>query len=470
MTTKFPKIIQGGMGVYVSGWPLARAVSLLGQQGTVSGVTLERVLAYQLQHGDPGEHIRRSLATFPVQRVVNLVMDNYFVEGGVGEKGFRNAPVFTVNPSALLISMVICANYAFVHLAKEGHQNPVSINYLEKIQMPHIYAITGAMLAGVDFITMGAGIAKDIPEVINCIAAGKTATYKIPVQGRQDTPHVMSFNPVDFFGTSLPKMKKPGFLPIVSSNLLADMFLNRFKLPAGSVYGFVVEEPTAGGHNAPPRKPVYDENGVLLPAYGPRDVVDYAKIAALGLPFWIGGSYASPKGLQRALALGAQGIQAGSIFALCEESGMNPSLRQRLRVLGFNEQLQIRTDMQFSPTGFPFKVACLSGTISSKKVYGKRRRICNHGVLDSLYAKSDGSIGYRCASEPVDAYVAKGGNVKDTEGRACLCNGLLSTVQVNDPDEPPIVTLGDDLSFLKYLPYPPEYTAAEAIKYLLSNT
>jgi NAD(P)H-dependent flavin oxidoreductase YrpB (nitropropane dioxygenase family) len=461
------------MGVNVSNWRLAQTISKLGQQGTVSGVALERVVACILQRGDPQGHIRRALSHFPFQNVSREVLNAFYVKGGVANNArFKNAPLFSVTPSNLLIALVICSNYACVWLAKEGHSNPVSINYLEKIAMPHIYAITGAMLASVDFITMGAGIAKDIPDVISCVAEGKTATYKIPVQGRKDTPHVMSFDSVKFFGERLPEMQKPGFLPIVSSNLLASLFMGaRFKLPAGSIYGFVVEEPTAGGHNAPPRKPIFNEQGEMQPEYGPKDEVDYSEIAKLGLPFWIGGAKASPQKLTWALAQGAKGIQAGSIFALCDESGMNPEIRQRLRNLGFTGKLRVRTGMQISPTGFPFKTVVLDGSISEQATYLNRPRVCNHGVLVSLYEKADGTLGYRCASEPESQFVAKGGEREKTVNRGCLCNGLLSTADMNFPGEPPIVTLGDDTSFLQTLMADANdsYSAEDAINYLLGK-
>jgi NAD(P)H-dependent flavin oxidoreductase YrpB (nitropropane dioxygenase family) len=76
------RIIQGGMGVGVSGWPLARAVAQLGQLGVVSGTGLAVVLARRLQDGDPGGHLRRALAHFPVPNVANRVLEHYFVAGG----------------------------------------------------------------------------------------------------------------------------------------------------------------------------------------------------------------------------------------------------------------------------------------------------------------------------------------------------------------------------------------------------
>ena len=470
MTPIIPKIIQGGMGVNISSWPLARTVSMLLQQGTVSGTGLERVMARMLQSGDPGGYFRRALSHFPFPHIAKKVLDTFYVEGGIS-KGvrFKSAPVFRVAPSNLLISLVVCANYAFVWLAKKGHENPVSINYLEKVAMPHPYAITGAMLAGVDFVTMGAGIPLQIPGMLGDIAKGRTAYYRVPVIGKTITSYTMSFDPEQFFGGKLPPMKRPGFIPIISSNLLACIF--KKKLPEGSVYGFVIEEPTAGGHNAPPRKPVLNAHGEPEPIYGEKDVVDYSEIAKFGLPFWIGGSKASPEKLNWALSVGAQGIQAGSIFALCEESGMDPEIRKKIRELGFTGKLRVRTDMRISPTGFPFKVAILEGTVSEQSVYEARVRVCNQGALVSLYERANGSIGYRCAGEPVDKFVSKGGNALDTVGRGCICNGLLSAAGLANEGEAPVVTLGDDVGFLSAVmaDLGGAYSAKDAITYLLGH-
>lgn len=469
-TSKPPKIIQGGMGVNISDWFLARTVSMLGQQGTVSGVALEKVLSRILQRGDPGGHIRRALSHFPFPRVAEKVLSTFYVEGGISKEApFRSTPVFSIKPSNLLIALTICANYSFVWLAKEGHENPVSINYLEKVAMPHVYAITGAILADVDFITMGAGIPLQIPGVINDIVEGKTASYRISVIGKNITSYTISFNPREFFGGELPPIKRPGFIPIIASNLLASIFMK--KLPEGNIDGFVIEGSTAGGHNAPPRKIIQNERGEPQPIYGKKDEVNYPLMAKIGLPFWIGGSYASPEKLKWALEVGATGIQAGSIFALCEESAMDSEIKKKIRRLGFEDKLNIKTDMLISPTGFPFKVVMLDGTISEPRIYEDRIRICNQGALVSLYEMPDGTIGYRCASEPVDRYTSKGGDEADTLGRGCLCNGLISTAGLGDYGEAPVVTLGDDVSFLQKIMANAQssYSARDAIKFLLGN-
>jgi nitronate monooxygenase len=458
-TQHYPQIIQGGMGVNTSCYALAKAVSSLGQLGTLSGTILEGVLVHELQNGDIGGHIRRALSKFPFPHISARVLKKFYVEGGVHkDTPTKRVQMFNTDPPDLLISTVICANYVYVWLAKEGHNNPVSINYLEKVAMPHIYAITGAMLADVDFITMGAGIPLQIPEVINSIFESKIAQYRIPVIGTNTTSFTMTFDIQKFFSEKLNIKKIPKFIPIISSNLLATMLIQ--KLPSGSIYGFVVEEPTAGGHNAPPRNKL---------DYGEKDYVDYKKLSELGLPFWIGGGYASPGALNRAMQMGASGIQAGSIFALSEESGMNPSIRREVRRLGFRDELKVRTDMRISPTGFPFKVIELAGTISESSVYESRSRICNIGGLVSLYEKEDGKIGRRCAAEPVDKFLRKGGKIEETIGRGCLCNGLFSTASKNSDFEPMVVTIGDDVSFLKRLMADEDstYTVREAISYLL---
>ncbi len=447
-----PAIIQGGMGFNLSTWHLARTVALRGGLGTVSGVALERVLPITLQNGDVGGHYRRALSHFPFPHIAAEVLKVYFSERDDCRKhNLAGIPVFRVDPSPMFIKLSICANFAAVWLAKEGHSRPISINYLEEIP-PHIYAIWGAMLAGVDYITVGAGIPFQIPEVICAIMEGRIVKYRIPVEGKKDG-YTLSFEPETFLGSKPPAMKRPRFLPIISSNALAGILLKR--LPPGSIYGFVIEEPTAGGHNAPPRgSSVLNNDGE--PVYGPRDMVKYAEIADLGLPFWIGGSKASPEKLAwaRSPEVRAAGIQVGTAFALCEESGLDPFWRRLARQLGFEGKLRVRTDIRASPAGFPFKVAEVPGTIFEHAKYLERRRVCKHRALVTLYEKRDGLIGYRCPSEPISAYVAKGGKLEDTIGRRCLCSHLMAAAGLGitaDPggeEEVPIITLGDDVERL----------------------
>lgn len=457
------KIIQGGMGVYISTPSLSKKVSILNGLGTVSGTAADRILAIELGRGDVGGHYRRALEHFPFPEIAKRIIDTYFNPEGLGTK---TAPVYRVDPSKSAIELIIVANFVFVWLAKEGHRNPVSINYLEKIAIPHVFAITGAMLAGVDVITMGAGLPLHVPGTIDALINDQTAEYPIPVTGSKE-PYIMRFNAEKFFGRKIDIGYRPAFIPIISSNLLARICVDR--LPSGSFQGFVVEEPTAGGHNAPPRgKGQLDQLG--QPVYGEKDRVDYHKLAELGYPFWIGGSYASPEKLAWAREQGACGIQAGSIFALCEESGMNPLLKREVIDQYLHGRLKIRTSPTASPTGFPFKVVVLTDTLSEQDVYERRPRVCNQGALVELYTHSNGQIGYRCAAEPVDTYKQKGGKTEDANCARCICNGLIATAGIHPNEkEPTIVTLGDNLGFLNHLvkKVGDNYSIEDAMNYLL---
>jgi NAD(P)H-dependent flavin oxidoreductase YrpB (nitropropane dioxygenase family) len=467
---RLPQIIQGGMGVYISTPFLANACSQAGALGTVSGVAAERILARALQSGDAQGHYRRALEQFPFPEVTERIIKRYFVKDGIpADVKYKKLPAFNMQSRRDLIELTVASSFCFVWLAKEGHSNPVSVNYLEKVQIPHIYHLTGAMLAGIDCVTMGAGITLQIPGVLDAIATGGSPSYRVLVEGSKNGTETISFNPGAFFNTKFPELKRPQFLPIVSTDVLASLMTKR--LPADSIQGFVVEKPTAGGHNAPPRlKGSFDETG--QPVYGLKDEICFKNLESLNIPFWVAGSLASPEGLAEAHALGAVGIQAGSIFALSETSGMKAPYRKEMRRLGYNDKLVIRTDPKASPTGFPFKVVQLDGTQSDPIVYKERERVCDLSALLVPYKRPDDKVGFRCSSEPIDDYLKKGGKIEDAIGARCLCNGLFSAANFNSPGELPIFTMGDDVSFLPHLMSDENasYEAADAIKYLLSNS
>lgn len=470
---RLPTVIQGGMGIYMSTPFLAKECSRAGVLGTVSCTAAERILAHLLELGDIGGHYRRALAHFPFPQVVERVMKKYFVEGGKPkDQDFKQVPMFSLRSRPDLIELAVLASFAFVWLAKEGHDDPISVNYLEKIQIGHIYHLSGAMLAGVDFVTMGAGITLQIPDVLDSLARGESPSYKVDVAGSTHGTEKISFNPREFFGEKFPcELKRPGFLPIISTDSLANIMVTKVATPKERIQAFVIEEPTAGGHNAPPRrKGIFDEKG--QPVYGPKDQVDWKKMRDLGIPFYIGGSYASPEGLVKAQSFGAVGIQAGSIFALSEDSGMDAEFRRKMRREGYRRELMIRTDPNASPTGFPFKVPQLAGTVSDPAVYDARPRICSRKALQFPAERTDGRIVFRCAAEPLEDYIRKGGKVEDTVGARCLCNGLFVAAGIGDPNESPIFTMGDDVSFLPHLMQDEtsSYRASEAIRYLLSET
>jgi nitronate monooxygenase len=471
--SQYPVLIQGGMGAGVSSWRLARAVSLAGQLGVVSSVALDTILARRLQDGDPGGHMRRGMAMFPFPAMVERILDKYFIEGGKPEGApYKLVPMLARVNSREATELLVVSNFVEVALAREGHSNPVGINCMEKLQLPLLASLYGAMLGGAGYILMGAGIPLKVPGALDAFARGEAASYPLAVTGAQaEDDCLMRFDPQEVFGQPMPPLERPRFLAIISSNTLATTMVRRSN---GKVDGFVIEGPTAGGHNAPPRgQMVLSEKGEAV--YGERDRVDLEKIRQIGIPFWLAGSYGTPEKLAEALDLGATGVQVGTAFCYCEESGLRPDYKSALIEKIKRGEASVFTDPRSSPTGFPFKAAQLEGTSSEAAVYSKRQRICDVGILRESYRSPNGTVAYRCASEPENVYLAKGGELEETVGRKCLCNCLLTDighaqVQKDGSIEPGLVTSGDELHvILQFLSGTQQsYSAATVVKTLTS--
>jgi NAD(P)H-dependent flavin oxidoreductase YrpB (nitropropane dioxygenase family) len=376
--------------------------------------------------------------------------------------------MLTARSARRSIDLLVLASYVEVALAKRGHNGIVGINLLTKVQIPTAPALLGAILAGVDYVLMGAGLPTHIPGVIEQLSLGRPVETTLSVVGDVPAGHAPSldFDPTPYLPSA--ELRRPKFLGIVSGHVLATALAKRSN---GPVDGFVVERPSAGGHNAPPRgQYTLDENGD--PHYGERDRVDYDVMRALKVPYWIGGGIAAASDVQEAFDLGAAGVQVGTLFAYCRESGMDPDLREKVLRAVRRGPVDVRTSIRASSTGYPFKVASIEGTVSDPEVYAERERKCDLGYLREVYVKPNGTIGYRCAAEPTTAYIRKGGQIEDTEGVTCLCNGLMSTcglgqVRSGGHHEPPIVTSGDRINEVrKLLAKKEDFGAVDVIAYL----
>ncbi len=463
-----PWLIQGGMGIAISGWRLARAVSSMGQLGVVSGTAIDNVFVRRLQDNGVDEELQRAVDSFPLQRVADDIVAKFGTRRRTGSTPYRSLPALTHGSKGRSIDAIVLASFIEVTLAKMGHRGVVGINLLTKVQLPTAPALCGAILAGVDYVLMGAGVPTHIPGVLEQLTLGEPVVLPYSVTGApsDDPATSLHFDPTPYLPSHV--LTRPRFVGIVSSHVLATALAKRSN---GPVDGFVVERPTAGGHNAPPRGSFgVDEEG--NPQYGERDVVDFDALVGLGKPFWIGGGITSVEHVRDALALGATGVQVGTLFAYCNESGMDPDLRREVLEEVKTGSVSVKTSLRASSTGYPFKVASVSGTISDPSVYDERERKCDLGYLREAYLKPNGSIGYRCAAEPVDAFVRKGGSLEMTEGSTCLCNGLMATCglgqyRAGGRREPPIVTSGDCIDDIRQLLIGREsYGASDVIAHL----
>ena len=498
------KLIQGGMGVYVSNWRLAKAVAMERPgitAGTVSGTGLDVVYVRLLQLGDPGGHVRRALTAFDAQFGISIgrkILDNYFIEGGkLPGARFKNAPkqiVRTLGGSEILpspdlpagtmqpesveltleqdiVELLIATGFSEVWLARQGqgtlqeHSGNIFINFLHKIELPLVYTLYGAMLAGVDGVIVGAGNPDGLPAICSNLVEHAAVSYDLSVLYREagEAFHI-TFDPhrVAEGRFAVKPLRRPAFLAIVSlENLVEALAHSHSQAPDG----FIIEHHTAGGHNAGPQGPLKkDDQG--QPIYGPEDEPDLGAIRRVGLPFWLAGGYGNRERLGQALALGATGVQVGSVFAMAEESGIKSTFRSAI----FNE-LKRETDDSalvlttlFSPTGFPFKVVQLVDTLADDEVYNSRRRVCDIGLLQQRGLTKPAEDGkrrlfQRCPAAPLDDFVSKRGLPLNAADRRCLCNGLLACVGLGQSgikdsvrgEEPAIVTLGNHLDGIRRL-------------------
>ncbi len=468
-----PLIIQGGMGIGVSNWRLANAVSRTGQLGVISGACLDSVFVRRLQDGDPGGHMRRAMEQFPIQRIADETLRRFFrADGREPGEPYKLLPLGRQAMPIARQELTMLAGFVEVFLAREGHANPVGMNLLAKIQLPTLPTLYGAMLASVGYVLMGAGIPREIPGVLDQLAQHQPARFRFDLEGPPaGTVEYLEFDPRVHWATTTtpttpPPLLRPKFLPIVASNSLATMLARKAN---GRVDGFVIEAPTAGGHNAPPRgEAQFNERGE--PIYGERDEVDLVKMKELGLPFWLAGGAGHPGRLIEAQEAGAAGIQVGTLFAFCEESGFDPALKHSVLDSAARDEVTVLTDALASPTGYPFKVVDWPENLEPD---APRERVCDLGYLRIAYSREDGAVGYRCPAEPEAAYVEKGGSIEETVGRRCLCNALFSAVGLPQVRagivEPPIVTSGDDLANISaFLRGRTSYAAADVVAYLLA--
>ena len=158
-----PWLIQGGMGVAISNWRLARAVARLGQIGVVSGTAIETVFARRLQDHGVDEELRGVLQRFPRADVVDRALQRFASRRRREGTPYRAVPMLRVDSPRRDIDLIVLASFVEVALAKAGHGGLVGINLLTKIQLPTAASLLGAMLAGVDYVMMGAGVPTHIP-------------------------------------------------------------------------------------------------------------------------------------------------------------------------------------------------------------------------------------------------------------------------------------------------------------------
>ncbi len=155
--------------------------------GVVSGTALDVVHARRLGDGDPGGDLRRAYEHFPDAALAERVLDRWYVPGGRREgQAYKTVPTCDLDPSVELVELTVLANFGEVWLAREGHQGPVGVNYMQKLELPLPYAALGAVIGGADYVLVGAGIPSGLPALLDGLAAGERTGWRVSVSGGPD--------------------------------------------------------------------------------------------------------------------------------------------------------------------------------------------------------------------------------------------------------------------------------------------
>ena len=468
-------LIVGGMGIDISSVELVAEVARHPSgrcSGNLSVTALSEVYARLLQTGDPGGEIRAAFDAFnqvvpSLAPEVDALYRRYHIPGGKDPSApFTGPALGGSTPSREVQLLFVTSAFAHVWRVKRAAPGrPVGINFLRKVERPLLYGLYGVMLAGVDWVVMGAGDPGEVPGWMDLLARHEPAELPLHVATVPHGAYKIRFAPRELTRAQLPPLRRPPFFAIISSHLQAAALHSD---PKTRPDGFVVEGSDAGGHNAPPREKRRDERGDYV--YGPEDVADLDAVAAIGLPFWIAGGWGHPEKLKSAQGRWRPHLQVGTLFALAAESAMEPTVRRRVLDLVWHRDLEVVSHATASPSTYPFKVALVPGTLGDPAVYEARERICNIGHLRGWRPNGSNPVGL-CPADAENCFIRAGGAPWRTRGSMCLCNSLLATRGLGQPGEPAVVTLGDITSVrslqskLKRM----DYSAREAVDFLLDG-
>jgi nitronate monooxygenase len=317
-----PTVIQGGMGIGVSNWILANAVASAGQLGVVSGTAIDSLFVRRLQDGDAGGHLRRAMSHFPMPDVSADALMKYFLpDGRVDGAPYKMLSMWRQTVGRAREQVAMLASFVEVYLAREGHDGLVGINLLTKVQMPNLATLYGAMLAGVDYVLMGAGIPKEIPGVLDAFAAGEAASHRLDVEGAARPDDAAEHRPgAALRGRSHPQLRGRSSCP--SSRPTRWPRCSRARRTARGR----LRRRRADGRRPQRAAPRHaDVRRARRAGLRRARHADLAAMRDLGLPFWLAGGTATPERVEMPPSPRVPpASRSAPCSPYCEESGLPP--------------------------------------------------------------------------------------------------------------------------------------------------
>lgn len=263
-----------------------------------------------------------------------------------------------------------------------GGKGIVGMNIMVALINTYEDSTLGAMDGGVDAIISGAGLPMALPEI----------------------------------ALSHPRKDEVALIPIVSSGRALEVICKRWSRTGRLPDAVVVEGPLAGGHIAW-RKPEEAED----PANRLENLLkEVFEVAAKwgGMPVIAAGGVYTKEDIQAYLDMGCAGVQMGTRFLATRESGAGDEYKKML-VECKEEDIEL-ANRPGSPCGMLFRV------IKQSPFYQEALRRDRAPKCDKGYLLNKG----HCPSK------------YENEKTFCICNGLLAAINLNNPQEKNLYTVG----------------------------
>ncbi len=493
------RIRGGAMGLFITNDLLPRAISLTGGMGMTSIEGIDHILARLLQRGDPTGSILRTVDEFEDRFDAHELSDyvrSLYVPGGIPKgQPYRQLPMFGINPDKRIEGLNVFGGYWIVRAAKmgrylKGPEVKIAANKLEEVQTPVMAVTFGVMLAGGDEIEISAGLPFQMRENIKKLCALESVKYDLTVHHGTDERkedfkrYMVRFNPKNHIGRLDHDLKEPRITGVASSNFAVKILTDSKRHP-NAIDQLKVELPQkTGGHSTKPRDIAYNERGEYQ--YGPRDEIDLELVIRLtrdiGIPVTLAGGFSTPEAVKGAIELGADSVTVATPFQYCMESGLPQNVKRAIINQASKGNLDVYNDPRISPTYYAFRVdRNIEGvpSIGDTDVYedwSANHRSCTIGRLRER-TTHNGRLTWICKAEPVEDYIRKGGKTEDTVGAGCLCENLLSAIDLGQTHKdgyevPPLYSSGTEQGqyFLpEVLRGRNSYTAKDVVEFLVSG-
>jgi len=132
--------------------------------------------------------------------------------------------------------------------------------------------------------------------------------------------------------------------------------------------------------------------------------------------------------LSEALNAGAAGVQVGTPFAYCAESGLDGEIKHKpARRRGRGRCPRDHRSGRLA-TSFPFKVTVLEDSLSDPRSIAAAAACAISATCAQPIRPPKAASATAVRPSPSPTYLAKGGKEENTVGRKCLCNALMANI------------------------------------------